>query len=342
MVKEEAGISIGIASLGYFIPDGIITSAEMAEKSGISLDILTDKFGIEKKHVAPPDEHPTSMGIRAAAEALIRGKINPADIDIIAFCGAGYYDYQFWSPGASIQHILGAKNAFAFDVRNACNGGNLAIRICSTLLAGDPGRKYALIVSGDKLSPVLDYHNQDNLPFFALGDGAAAAVLMKEEPSNTLLGYAGITDGTLDDYVRVSFGGTRTLGNRGQPEDERRLSVDPTKALADILPEVFLGNFIDVIRRTVRQSGFEPGDIRWLLTNQIKRTRILDILYALGLDERNTRSTMREFGSIGPGDTLFALALLQEENRIRPGDLVVLASSGIGFSWGAQTLRYLE
>jgi 3-oxoacyl-[acyl-carrier-protein] synthase III len=340
--NRSPDIKIGIVSAGYFIPDGVITSAEMARESRIPLDLLTEKFGIDRKHIAPADEHPTSMGLKAAQNALITGNTEPGEIDLIAYCGSGYYDYQFWSPAASIQHTLGARNAFAFDIKNACNGGNLGVRVASMLLAGDPSKRTALIICSDKLSPVLDYRNKDNLPFFALADGASAAVLQKDEPSNTLLSYAGITDGTLDDYVRVSFGGTKTMSNSGHPHDERHFSVDPTKALADILPEVFLGNFIEVIRRAVAQSGYKPGQVRWLLTNQIKKTRVLDILHALGLNEDNTRFTMRDYGSIGPGDTLFSLALQLEEDRIKPGDLVVLASSGIGFSWGAQVIRYTD
>ncbi|MCU0630588.1 MAG: hypothetical protein MUF37_05510, partial [Methanoregulaceae archaeon] len=80
--------------------------------------------------------------------------------------------------------------------------------------------------------------------------------------------------------------------------------------------------------------------ISWLLTNQIKKTRVQDILAELGLDEKKTRSTMKNFGSIGPGDTLFALALQHDDSLISPGDIVVLASSGIGFTWGAQVIRY--
>ena len=291
----------GVVSAGYFIPDGIITNTQMARESGLPLALLTDKFGIDCKHIAPADEHPTSMGLKAAENALRIGNTDPEEIDLIMYCGSGYYDYQFWSPAASIQHVLGAHNAYAFDLKNACNGGNLGIRVSTMLLAGDPSKRTALVICSDKLSPVLDYHNKDNLPFFALADGASAAILRKDEPTNTLLSYAGITDGTLDDYVRVSFGGTKTLSNAGHPHDQRHFSVDPTKALADILPEVFLGNFIEVIRSAVRQSGYEPGQIRWLLTNQIKKTRVLDILHALGLNEDNTRFTMRNYGSIGPG-----------------------------------------
>ena len=340
MVYPESNPTVGITSVGYYIPKRVITSAEISAISGVPLSILTEKFGIDQKHVAATDEHPVSMAELASSSAIAKGQVDPEDIDIIAYCGAGCYDHQFWSPSSRLQHILKAPNAFTIDMKGACNGGILAINICNNLLKADPSKKCALIVCSDKLSPVMNYENKDTLPFFAIGDGAAAAVLTRGEPSNELLSYDGITDGTCGDYVRVPCVGNRSIELCGNQEHASRISVDPTKALADISPDVFLGNFIGVIRKAVKKSGYKTPEIKWLLTNQIKKIRVLDILAQLGLDEKNTRSTMKDFGSIGPGDTLFALALQQDDALIKPGDLVVLASSGIGFTWGAQVIRY--
>jgi 3-oxoacyl-[acyl-carrier-protein] synthase III len=333
---------IGITSAGYFIPDGVMTSREMADLSGIPLSVLTENFGMEQKHVASPDEHPADMGEKAARCAIDKAGIRPADLDIVIFCGAGYYDYQFWSPASRIQYAIGADNAFAFDLKGACNGGNLGIRVCSTLLAADPHLQRGIVICSDRFSPVVDYRRPENLPFFAIGDGASAVVLSKNEPSNSLLGYAGISDGTCVDYVKSAHGGSRSDGIFSDPSDPRFFYVDPAKALADVRPDLFLGNFIRVIRQAVSRSGFDTTGIDRLLTNQIKRTRVLEILENLGLSENKTRFTMRRYGSIGPGDTLLCLAMDLENSTIRPGDLVVLASSGIGFTWGAQVVRFSD
>jgi 3-oxoacyl-[acyl-carrier-protein] synthase-3 len=340
MIHPESNNSVGITSIGYYIPKRVITSAEISEISGVPLTILTEKFGIEQKHIAGPDEHPVSMAEKAAFSAIEKGRINPADINIIAYCGAGCYDYQFWSPSSRLQQSIKAPNAFTIDIKGACNGGILSINICNSLLRADPSKKCALIVCSDKLSPVMNYGNTDTLPFFAIGDGAAAAVLTRGEPSNELLSYEGITDGTCGDYVKIPCVGTRVAERCSNQEHASRISVDPKKALADISPDVFLGNFISVIRKAVLKSGFQTSEISWLLTNQIKKTRVLDILAELGLDTTKTRSTMTDFGSIGPGDTIFALGLQQDDALIEPGDIVVMASSGIGFTWGAQVVRY--
>ena len=341
MISGYNDSTVGITSIGYYIPEDVITSREISRISGIPLEILTDNFGIEQKHVAGCDEHPVSMAENAVRSALENGQVDPVEIDIIAYCGAGYYDYQFWSPSAKLQHSIGARHAFTFDIRTACNGGNIALSICTNLLHADSSRHHALIVCSDRLSTIMDYNLPHNLPFFALGDGAVAAILSRNEPTNTLLAYDGITDGMCGDYVRAPYGGTRGSDDEYSRGGARQILVDPTKALAEVAPEVFLGNFTRVIRNAVARSGYEVSDIDWVLTNQIKKTRVITILESLGLTEENTRRTMREYGSLGPGDTLFALALHRQEGLIRPGDLVVLASSGIGFTWGAQVVRFL-
>lgn len=340
MEQHGRNPTAGITSIGYYIPENIITSEEIASISGVPLHVLTDKFGISRKHVAGPDEHPFWMAEQAVLSAFNKCHVEPADIDIIAYCCAGCYDYQFWSPSSGMQHVLGASTAFTFDMKGACNGGNLAINICGNLLRADPAKKHALVICSDKLSTIMDYGNKDTLPFFAIGDGAAAAILTREEPSNELLSYDGITDGTCGNYVKVPCIGTRAHRCSDTSMRGLRISVDPSMALADISPDIFLGNFIRVIRNAVEKSGHQIPDISWLLTNQIKKTRVLDILSQLGFDEKKTRSTMKEYGSIGPADTLFALALQHDDSRVKPGDLVVLASSGIGFSWGAQVIQY--
>lgn len=168
--------TVGIASLGYYVPSGILTSEEMSQLSNIPVSVFTEKIGMEKKHIAALDEHPSDMGLKAAHNAIEQLGIAPEEINIIAYCGAGHYDYRFWSPSAKIQHKIGAKNAFAFEVKNFCNGGNLGIHICSNMLLSNPNACYALVVCSDKLSSIINYSDPNSLSSFILADGAVAAI----------------------------------------------------------------------------------------------------------------------------------------------------------------------
>jgi 3-oxoacyl-[acyl-carrier-protein] synthase-3 len=91
----------------------------MSRLSGISHQVFIDKIGMEQKHIASDDEQPSEMGIRATKEAIRKACIDSSEIDIIAYCGAGFYDYRIWSPAARIQDAIGANDCYAFEVKNA-------------------------------------------------------------------------------------------------------------------------------------------------------------------------------------------------------------------------------
>ncbi len=335
------GDTVGISGMGYYIPDGIMTSREIAGQSGIPEAVFLEKIGIERKHIAGPDLHPAEMGVRAADIAIENAGIDPREIDIVIYCGLGYYDYRFWSPAAKIQDKTGAKNAYAFEITNGCNGGNLGLHTARELLLGDPGKDHALVVCSEKLSMAINYRNPRSLSGFAFADGAAAAVLEKNNRSNRLLAYAGITDGALVDHVKIPHGGTRNPPS-GTPIDENDmfLSVDDPEGLDQIFSQIYLKNYLSIISEALRKSGHTSRDIDYLFMNQVKRSLTRDIMAGLGLNPSRTMTTMKSYGHMGSVDTLFALTKAREEGWIRPGNLVVLAGSAIGFTWAATVLQF--
>ena len=333
--------TVGIAGIGYYLPESTVTSRDMAQWTGIDESVFTDKIGVERKHVAGPDEHPAEMGIKAARLAIKNAGISADEIDIIVFGGLGFYDYNFWSPAAKIQDGIGAHRAFTFEIRNGCNGGNLGLNICKELLLGDKNKKYALVVCSDKLSLAVNYSDRKAVSAFAFADGAVAAVLKKDHPDNQLLAYASISDGSLVDYVKVPCGGTKIpLGESSSKREDCFLRVTDPEALDGIFSRTYLKNYLAVIHDALKNSGYSERDISHLFTNQVKKSITDNLLKGLGLEEARTMRTMKEYGHMGPVDTLFCLALAKEEGRIKPGDLVVLAGSAIGFSWSAMVVKF--
>jgi 3-oxoacyl-[acyl-carrier-protein] synthase-3 len=335
--------TVGISGMGYFIPDGILTSKEMSRRSGIPESVFLEKIGIERKHIAGPGLHPAEMGVHAANNAIEDAGIDPRELDLVAYCGLGYYDYRFWSPAAKIQDKTGAKNAYAFEIRNGCNGGNLGLHTAKELLLGDPEKEYALVVCSEKLSMTINYRDPGSLSGFSFADGAAAAVLRKNNESNRFLAYAGITDGTLVDHVKIPHGGTKNPPSEPPiHENDYFLRVDDPAGLDQIFSRIYLKNYLYIINEALRKSGYSSRDIDHLFMNQVKRSLTANIMAGLSLDPVRTMITMKEYGHMGSVDTLFALAMAREERRVLPGNLVVLAGSAIGFTWAATVLKFLK
>ena len=342
--KMEDKETVGIASIGCYVPPGIITSEEISRLSGIPVEVFLEKIGMERKHVAAEDEHPSEMGIRAAEVAVERAGIDPGEIDVLIYCSAGFYDYRIWSPAARIQAALGADGCYAFEVKNGCNGGNLGINIAKTLLLDDPDKRYALVVCSEKLSISVDYNDQSAISLFMVGDGAAAALLRKGEATNRLLSYVSITEGSTVDSVKVPSGGTVGMGSPGSESSGARVGyirIDDPAGLDRILSQTYLENYMGVIRRALEKSGRDLEDLDLLLTNQVKRSLLEDILRGLDLGWDHTITSIKDYGHMGTVDGLFNLSRAMDDGLAGPGKLVVLASSGAGFTWAAMPIEFL-
>jgi 3-oxoacyl-[acyl-carrier-protein] synthase-3 len=334
--------TVGIASIGCYVPPGIITSEEIARRSGIPVEVFLEKIGMERKHVAAEDEHPSEMGIRAAEVAIERAGIDPGEIDVLVYCSAGFYDYRIWSPAAKVQAALGADGCYAFEVKNGCNGGNLGISICKSLLLDDPDKRCALVVCSEKLSISVDYEDRNALSLFMVGDGAAAAILKKGEETNRLLSYAARTEGSAVDSIKVPFGGTRRPRPLGIPDGGLGyLRIDDPACLDQLLSQTYLDNYLRVINRSLEKSGRSLQDVDLLLTNQVKRSLLEEILQGLDLGLDHTITSIRDHGHMGTVDALFNLSRAIESGRLGPGSLAVLASSGAGFTWAAMPVEFL-
>lgn len=341
MARPSTDSGVGIAAIGCYIPAGVETSREMAEKSGFPEYVFTDKIGIRRKPVAAEGEQPSEMGVRAAREAIERAGISPEMIDVVVYCGGAFYDYGVWSPAARIQHEIGAINAFAFEVKNGCNGGNLGLHLASRQLMTDPELEYALVVCSDVFSRLVNYGDDRLLTLFHCSDGATAAVLRKGEPGNRLLAYAGISDGSLVDAIRVPLGGTRIPWSpEGVDGGQDRWLIEDPEGLALVFSDVYLKNYVRVVRDAVRKSGHAMADIDFLFTNQVKHSTLDAVFDALGVPRERTLRTIEQYGHMAASDTLLALSRSLDEGRVRPGNLVVLASSGTGFNWAATVIRF--
>jgi len=332
--------TVGIAAIGCHIPQNTISSDEIAQRAAIPVQVLTEKIGMHRKPVADPAEQPSSMVLAAAATALEKARIEPDDLDFIIYCGSTPQDYLLWSAAAKLQHSLGARKGFAFEVTNGCNGLNLGMKVGLDMLLQNPAFRHALIASADKYSTFIDYTNQEDTSLFHLADAAAAVVLKKNEPTNKIISYHQMTDGSYSDYVKIKNGGTMYPYSRHDAPGRQTFSVENAKELSNILTEIYHKNYVATILTALGQSGHTVENVDFLFTNQVKASTMAAVLESLRIPPSKTFKSIENYGHMGTVDTLFALSCFLEDKKIPAGSLVVLASSAVGFSWAAVVLRF--
>src|SRR5690625_4587875 len=146
--------NIGIEQTSTYFPDGIETASDLAEKTGIPEEVITEKFGLVQKHVAGDDLHATDLAI-AAARPIIE-KIDPLSIDVIIYFGSPHKDYYVWTGATKIQHELGAKHAYVFEMMNVSACFPIALKVAKDMLKSDETIENILLAGGCKESQIVD------------------------------------------------------------------------------------------------------------------------------------------------------------------------------------------
>ena len=338
-LRPNKAETVGIADIAVHLPGKMETSAQLAAKAGLSKRVLEKKYGILTKRVADANEHASDLAARAA-EKIIR-KTAPLDVDVLIYCGSPYKDYQVWPCAAKIQHELGLKNAFAFEITNMSAGFSTALKVARDMMLADPELTTILLVGGCKESAIIDPANPRTRFMLNFADCGAAILLQRGCLENVVLDSFFYTDGSYSHHVKVPAGGSVLPASRQ--------TVDGKKHLVEVFePEVMKkrlnrssgDNFIMVIREALARSGFTGIKPDFLALLHMKPSVFQHILNELGMTGEQS-FYLSDFGHMSSLDIVVALHQGLMRGQIRPGHLVVAASAGTGYTWGATVIKWL-
>ncbi len=313
-------------------------ASEIAVASGIPEDVIIDRFGLDGKHIAGPDDHVSTMSAAAGRQAVERAGISLDDIDVVAYFGSMWKDYNVWSAAPKVIDLMGTRNAWGLEMANVSCGAPVAIATATGLLAGDPSINNLLLVGGCRESHLIDYTNERSRFMFNFGDGGAAALLSTSLPGHEILSYRIITDGQFADDVAVYAGGSKIPASHETVDENRHfLDVDDPASMKARLDPVSGPNFVRVVNDVCQRAGVDVSEIRLLPILHTKRSILEWIVDGVGIP-RDRAVYLRRHGHMSGLDTIVGLDLRQDE--LEEGDLVLLLTAGTGYTWAGTLLRW--
>ena len=198
----------GIVATGVYLPEGRISSAEIAAASGLPVEVVANKLGIKSKRIPGAHDHTNAMGVYAARTALERADMNANQIDAIICMTEEHKEYPVWTAGIDMAYQLGATSAWAFDCAQKCGSFVLGLKLARALMLEDERVKTVLVAGGYRNGDLIDYSNPNVRFMFNLGAGGGAAIVQAGTAHNQLLGSSIVTDGAFSRDVIVPVGGT--------------------------------------------------------------------------------------------------------------------------------------
>lgn len=318
-----------IIGCGAYLPQRIVTNAELAERLDTSDEWIVQRTGIRQRHIAAPGEVTSDLATEAARRALAAAGIGSDELDLIVLATATP-DHTFPATAAKVQARLGMKRGAAFDVQAVCTGFIYALAVADNFIRCGQVRT-ALVIGAETFSRILDWQDRSTCVLF--GDGAGAMVLRGARcgggvQERGILSTHLHSDGANYDLLYVD-GGPSTTGRCGFLRMEgREIFRHAVVRLAQVVDEALAAN------------GLAAADVDWLVPHQANR-RIIDSMgKKLGLPGTKVVVTIDRHANTSAASVPLALVEAVEDGRIKPGQLVLMEAMGGGLTWGASLARW--
>ena len=315
---------------GYLPPD-LLTNAELARMVDTSDAWITERTGIKERHILKGEGLGTShMAAEAVRGLLAKTGTKPEDIDLL-ICATTTPDMQFPSTANLICDMVGVKNIGSFDVQAACSGFLYSLTIAAQFIANGTARK-VVVVGADKMSSIIDYRDRATCVLF--GDGAGAVLL---EPNDS--GY-----GILDALIRSDGSGMIHLhqkagGSRMPPTAEtvaKRLHYVHQEGAA--VYKFAIARMAEVAAEIMARNNLRADMIDWLVPHQANKRIIESTAERMRLPMDKVMVTIHKYGNTT--NATIPLCLWDYEAKLKPGNRLLLAAFGGGFTWAGVYVQW--
>jgi 3-oxoacyl-[acyl-carrier-protein] synthase-3 len=323
---------IKIVGSGFYVPDKVLTNADLEKMVDTSDEWITTRSGIKERRIAPPEMATSDMGIAAAKRALADAGRSVGDIDLIIVATATP-DTAFPSTACWVQKGLGADNVPAWDIGGACSGFLYGMIVAESLiLCGQ--HKTVLLIAGENLSKVTNWEDRGTCVLF--GDGSAAVVLEESDDDSGMLAHYWKADGNLGYLLLQPGGGSR------MPVSEEVLK-EKAATLQMRGNEVFkhaVKRMGEAAEEVIKLSGLSKEDVDWLIPHQANIRIIKATGNRLGLPEEKVFVNIHKYGNVSCVTIPTGLCEMKEKGLAKKGDNIVMVAFGAGFTWAGIAYRW--
>jgi len=324
-------IHAAITAVNGYVPDYVLTNAELETMVDTSDEWITSRTGIKERRILKGEGLGTSdMAVHAVNGLLKKRGIDAKEIELIIFCTTTP-DFTFPATANVLADKIGAINAWGYDLQAACSGFIFGLATGASFV--ESGRhKKVLVVGGDKMSSIINYEDRTTCIIF--GDGCGCALL---EPNEEGLGVQ-------DSILRTDGAGRNFLGMKGggsvQPATHESIDAKLHYAHQEG-PTVFkfaVTNMADVAAEIMERNNLTSDDVAWLVPHQANKRIIDATANRMGVTLDKVMINIERYGNTTNGT--IPLCLWEWESKLKKGDNIVLAAFGGGFTWGSIYLKW--
>lgn len=330
MTEKERRIKI--RSTGVYLPDKVLTNADLEKMVDTSDEWITTRTGIKERRIVSKEQVTSDLAVNAARMALERGGLKAEDVDLI-LVATNTPDTIFPATACWVQKKLGIKEIPAFDLEAGCTGLLYALIVAESLILSGTARRI-LLIGADILTKITNWEDRSTCVLF--GDGAGAFILEESDDDSGLISHFWGADGSLAELLILPGGGTLHPAN--EKTVEKKLHYLTMKG-----NEVFkhaVKRMGESALEALKRAGLDKSQVDYLIPHQAN-LRIIDATgERLNLPKEKIVANIHKYGNMSVATIPVALHELAEEGKLQKGQIIVMVAFGAGFTWAAAVYRW--
>jgi 3-oxoacyl-[acyl-carrier-protein] synthase-3 len=311
----------------------VLTNKDLENMVDTNDQWILERTGIRERHIADPDVATSDLAYEAAKIALANRGLAPTDLDAILVCTVTP-DMFFPATACLVQHKLGAKGAWGFDLIAACSGFVYGLTTAACFVRSGT-HKRVLVIGADTMSRIIDYTDRATCVLF--GDGAGAMLVeAADDDEPGYIGHMNEIDGAGGEFLKMPAGGSRmppsieTVQNR----------LHYVKQDGQQVFKYAVRTMYESCRDLLAQHHLTGADVKVMIPHQANQRIITAAASRLGMTEDQLLINIDRFGNTTAATIPLATQDAIDGGKLTKGDIVVFAAVGAGFTVGANLWRW--
>jgi 3-oxoacyl-[acyl-carrier-protein] synthase-3 len=328
---RENGTRVGITGVGSYVPERVLTNADLERMVETSDEWIVERTGIRERRIASDSQAASDLALPACRQALEQAGLSGEEVDYVVVATATP-DMLFPATSCIVADELGASKAAAYDLLAGCSGFIYALAQAYGAVAGGLAER-ALVIGSETLSKITNWSDRGTCIIF--GDGAGAAVVERVEAG----GFEGFelgADGSRGPDLCIPAGGSRmpaTTENLAQEAQYIHMNGREVYRFATRV-------MVTSARELLEECGFELEDVDLYVPHQANKRIIDHAARDMGLPDDKVVLNIDRYGNTSSASIPLALAEAADEGRLRAGSVVLMSAVGAGLTWGSLVMTW--
>jgi 3-oxoacyl-[acyl-carrier-protein] synthase-3 len=318
-----------IEATGVYLPESVVHNDDLNQFPASSHFLISQRTGVFARRRAGEKECTSDLAAKAAKSCLDRADVAAGEVEAI-IVSTSSPDRMQPATAARTQHLLGAENAFAFDMNSVCSGSIYGLALADSLIRSGQCSN-VLFIASEMYSKILNERDFSTYPYF--GDGAGAVFLSCRDGDRGIMASMLHTDGKGSEVITVPGGGTMLPYSKIQS-----IAQASFRMKGKAVYEFAVSKGTEVILQLLERSEKTPGDIKCFICHQANVHIIAGIAQAAEIPLEQFYINLYRYGNMASASVPIALDEALSKKVVQKGDLVVTAAFGGGLSWGANLI----